>query len=387
VSDQSDNKLIPFRIVTHFDRARQELELAATVDEVKRIRDQSEALRQYAKQSRLSLDMQNRCAEIRIRAERRGGDMLKAMEKHPPGPIPMGDRSHDATDLPPSLADLGISKSQSSRWQAIASIPDQHFEDRVESLKATGKELTSSEMLSLAAYLQREKERQDRRHKAAASAATMEPDERVNVRHGDFRQVLSDMPDASVDLVLTDPLYSREYLPLWRDLAEFAARVLKPGHLLLTYSGQHYLPEILNMLSEHLNYVWMIAVKHRFPDNAFKQRIKNCWKPVLIFSNGEYQPTSERFWLHDYVERGGSFSTLKRHHPYEQGLEESIYLLQSLTYENDLIVDPFLGSGTTAVAATSLNRRFRGCDVDAHCVNETKRRLSEGVKDGGEMLP
>ena len=116
MSNQSDTKLIPFRsskesnVLTHFDRARQELEVAASVDEVKRIRDKAEALRQYAKQSRLSLDMQNRCAEIRIRAERRGGDMLREMEKHPPGPIPMGDRSHDATDLPPRLEDLGISK-------------------------------------------------------------------------------------------------------------------------------------------------------------------------------------------------------------------------------------------------------------------------------------
>ena len=137
--EQADNKLIPFRsskqtnILTHFDRARQELELAATVDEVKRIRDQAEALRQYARQQKLSLEMQNRCAEIKLRAERRAGDLLVDMEKHPPGPSSR-DRSHRGTD-PPRLVDLGISKNQSSRWQLISSIPEEQFEDRVELLK------------------------------------------------------------------------------------------------------------------------------------------------------------------------------------------------------------------------------------------------------------
>src|SRR5208283_2879638 len=162
MSDQS--KLIPFpqpeaSVLTHFDRARRELELAASIDEVKSIRDKAEALRLYAKQSRLSLDMQNRCAEIRIRAERRAGDMLKEMEKHPPGPIPTRDRCHDTIDLPPRLEELGISKSQSSRWQAIAAVPDEDFETNINDIKKDGREITSSEMLSFAKYLDRKRER------------------------------------------------------------------------------------------------------------------------------------------------------------------------------------------------------------------------------------
>ena len=74
MTDQPETNLIPFpqsdesTVLTHFNRARLELELAATIDEVKKIRDRAEALRLYAKQSRLSLEMQNRCAEIRIRS-------------------------------------------------------------------------------------------------------------------------------------------------------------------------------------------------------------------------------------------------------------------------------------------------------------------------------
>lgn len=57
----------------HFNKARQELELAKEIDEVKDIRDKAEALRVYIKQAGHSLDMQNQCAEIKIRAERKAG--------------------------------------------------------------------------------------------------------------------------------------------------------------------------------------------------------------------------------------------------------------------------------------------------------------------------
>jgi DNA modification methylase len=44
---------------------------------------------------------------------------------------------------------------------------------------------------------------------------------------------------------------------------------------------------------------------------------------------------------------------------------------------DELIVDPFLGSGTTAVAAVLEGRRFLGCDIDPGCVETTRRRLEQ----------
>ena len=41
----------------------------------------------------------------------------------------------------------------------------------------------------------------------------------------------------------------------------------------------------------------------------------------------------------------------------------------------ELIVDPFIGSGTTAVAAFLEGRRFLGCDLDPGCAETTRRRL------------
>ena len=63
-----------------FDQARQTLAQARTVDEVKDIRDRAEALRLYTRQAGEGLEMQNWCAEIKLRAERRVGELLRERE-------------------------------------------------------------------------------------------------------------------------------------------------------------------------------------------------------------------------------------------------------------------------------------------------------------------
>lgn len=63
----------------------------------------------------MAIQMQNQCAEIKARAERRAGELLREMEKAKGG-RPTENQSHDAT----SLSDIGINKSQSSRWQKLA---------------------------------------------------------------------------------------------------------------------------------------------------------------------------------------------------------------------------------------------------------------------------
>ena len=72
----------------------------------------------YAKAANLGRDMQNDAAEIKLEAEVRAGELLKAMEKR------HGARDRAAShDTIPLLPDLGIKPDQSSRWQRIASVP------------------------------------------------------------------------------------------------------------------------------------------------------------------------------------------------------------------------------------------------------------------------
>lgn len=127
--------------LTLIDQARNALAKAVLIDEVKDIRDKAEALRLYAKQSGDTLEMQNRCAEIKMRAERRAGEILREMkangQRHPGG---RQIESHDDTQ---TLEDMGISKTQSSRWQKLASIPERRFDEFVSDTKGRKEELTS----------------------------------------------------------------------------------------------------------------------------------------------------------------------------------------------------------------------------------------------------
>ena len=69
-----------------------------------------------------------RAIEIRIRAERRCGELLAEMEKAKRGPDERGQGSQRATAETRALSDLGISKTQASRWQKLAAVPEAEFE-------------------------------------------------------------------------------------------------------------------------------------------------------------------------------------------------------------------------------------------------------------------
>jgi 16S rRNA G966 N2-methylase RsmD len=71
---------------------------------------------------------------------------------------------------------------------------------------------------------------------------------------GDFRELSKDIADDSVSLIFTDPPYDTKSIPLFEQLAEVAARVLKPGGSVIAYCGQTQLPAVLAGMSKHLRY-------------------------------------------------------------------------------------------------------------------------------------
>jgi N6-adenosine-specific RNA methylase IME4 len=125
------------RHLTRYDAARRALAEAHRVDEAKSIRDTAVAAQAYAKQAQ-DTALIAMATEIRMRAERRCGELLREMAERKERRSKGGDRgnqhkeakSRDAT-LPPKLADLGINKTQSSRWQKLAALPDEQFERNV----------------------------------------------------------------------------------------------------------------------------------------------------------------------------------------------------------------------------------------------------------------
>src|SRR5258708_688856 len=105
----------PIKALVFYNTAKTWLEKASRIDEVQAIRNKAEAVRAYAMQA-LDRELQANAADIRMRAERKVGELLREMEKHPGGGVAGKHRSKGSTGAPPTLAELGISKDQSMRW-------------------------------------------------------------------------------------------------------------------------------------------------------------------------------------------------------------------------------------------------------------------------------
>ena len=129
-----------------YDAARRALAAAQSVDEVKDIRDKAEAMRAYARQAG-DKELQWWAAEIKLRAERRAGEMLKEMSD-------LGERvdAHGGAQKSSNkvqLDSIGVTNPQASRWQQEASVPDGEFEEWLDSHKGD-KVPTSSGLRNLA---------------------------------------------------------------------------------------------------------------------------------------------------------------------------------------------------------------------------------------------
>jgi SAM-dependent methyltransferase len=356
--------------LSRFEAVRYALEQARTVDEVKHIRDQAEALRLYAKQAGESLELQNQFGELKLLAERKAGKLLSAMEKNQ-GARGTGVRSQAVTTLP-RLKDIGISKMQSSRWQREASVPERVFARHIADVQDKGKELTSTGLLDLAKQLTKQAQRRKRCRAARAYAAKVKTPADQGVLLGDMGLLWDRLKDDSVDLVFTDPPWSN--LECYVRLAQLAAAKLKPGGLCLCYVGKHYLPRVLDAMRPHLEYWWIFGVRlagchYRAHDRG----IQTKWAALLAFHKGK-RPTLAEDLCDLLVEGGGRQKDL---HACQQSPSEAEYLIEKLAKPGGLVVDPFCGSGTIPAAAKKMGRRWLRVEIDPDHVAIARKRLAE----------
>lgn len=133
-----------------YEAARTALAEAHSVDEVKDIRDKAEAMAAYARQAK-DTEMVQWVTEIKVRAERRAGELLSQMKASGELATHGGDRKSKSRSEETNLNDVGITADQSSRWQQLASMSEEHFETAVATAKDTAGQVTTAFMLREAA--------------------------------------------------------------------------------------------------------------------------------------------------------------------------------------------------------------------------------------------
>ena len=392
-------------------------------------------MRAYAKQAHLSLGMQNKCAEIKIRCERRGGEILKETTK-----AGNPQWSHDATI--DRLEDIGISKSQSSRWQAISSIPEPIFESHISEITKDGdKELTSTEFLRLAKQIKMD----EKFDKLRQQVITTEHDNILTLGNAihcaNCVQFMEEMDANTVDLTVTSPPYDdlRDLVDEfdYESIARGLYRVTRPGGIVVwvvsdaTINGSEtgssfkqalYFKDIGFNLHDT-----MIYQKTGASYPSCQTRYSQCFEYMFVLSKG--RPKTFNPIMDDPKCWAGSFSGLSTRNKdgslssrilpnegmgasgkaqgteygfkprtniwrikngYGFGHKDDIAYLHPSTFPQqlctdhiitwsspgDLVFDPMVGSGTTCVSALLNNRRFIGVDISEEYCQIARKRLA-----------
>lgn len=192
----------------------------------------------------------------------------------------------------------------------------------------------------------------------------------AGIYHGDFRELSAEIPDNSVDLIFTDPPYDADAVPLYEDAARVAARILKPGGSFISYSGQRFLPDVYAGVGKHLRYWWTCAAVHEGGNQIMQKLGIRCgWKPIVWYvkdTRGDIQNV-----IVDAV-RG---DREKFAHEWQQAQNEAEHFIEKLCAADGLVVDFFLGGGTTAAATKRLGRRFIGFEINAASVEKSVARF------------
>lgn len=120
--------IAPLRV----EQARALLAQCRRIDEAKHIRDAAEAARIYYRQQSAAHDVQNDAAEIKLRAERRLGELLAEQketgERATQGSHRKKSQAGTSWAPPPTLRDMGIARMAAARWQDVAKVPEAKFE-------------------------------------------------------------------------------------------------------------------------------------------------------------------------------------------------------------------------------------------------------------------
>src|SRR5262249_22811697 len=135
------NEVVQLRPETQlqfYDAARRALAEAVNVDEVREIRDKAVALAKYAQMAR-DVSLEANALEIRVRAERRVGQMMAEQRDGPGlnqgGRRPRSETRVSPTQVSPSLAQAGIDHNLAARARVLAAIPERAFETRVSNIR------------------------------------------------------------------------------------------------------------------------------------------------------------------------------------------------------------------------------------------------------------
>lgn len=232
-----------------------------------------------------------------------------------------------------------------------------------------------------------------------------DPNWRKCILRGDSKDIIKRIPDNSIDFIFTDPPYnlgqhSTGNIPLpgrsamnndvaeW-DMIDFNpeewvdefVRILKPTGNLFIFTSYNQLGRWYNCLDHRFDTSnFMIWHKTNPAPKIFKAGFLNSCEMIFTCWNKKHTwnfiSQSE---MHNFIEspicmRPERLSSPK--HPAQKPVSILRKIIEIASNEGDIIFDPFMGVGSTGVAALSLDRRFIGVEIDETYFNAARERIN-----------
>ena len=208
-------------------------------------------------------------------------------------------------------------------------------------------------------------------------------EENVAIACGDCLDILKQIPDKSIDLVLTDPPYGisadkgiggfgssktdKHYNDNWDKVPNkiYFDEMLRVGKRVIIFGGNYFTDKL------PVNGHWICWDKKG--NVAFKNPYSDC---ELAYTNIPKKVVKK----YTLIQQGFiTDSKDKRVHPTQKPTELFKMILKDYSKKDDIILDPFIGSGTTAVACKDLGRKCIGIEISEEYVKIAIKRLSQEV--------
>ena len=232
----------------------------------------------------------------------------------------------------------------------------------------------------------------------------------IQLHNADCLDILKSIPDKSVDLIVTDPPYliSRQTNfdrgGSWNSLNDTKHRKTPPKfdfgewdkkELDLFFLFSQYYRVLKRSGSIICFYdIWKISDLKNAAETAKFKQLRLCkWEktnPIPINSKLNYLTNGTEYFItavkgskptfHSEYDKGIytypiCSGTERTAHPTQKPLNLISALIEKHSNNNDLILDPFMGSGTVGVACKNLNRKFIGVEIDTNYFSIAKQRI------------
>lgn len=234
----------------------------------------------------------------------------------------------------------------------------------------------------------------------------------INLMHGDCLELMKEIPDMSVDLVLTDPPYGTTackwdavipFEPMWAQVW----RVLKPNGAAVFTASQPFTSALVMSQVKRFKYQWVWDKKIPSGMSYARYQPMRQHEDVVVFYDGKTTYNAQKTLRDKPIKGGGmskgettnnqnlkalkktythknpttliSFDKIRRgaHHPTQKPVALMEYLIKTYTNEGETVLDFTMGSGTTGVACVKEGRSFIGIELDEDYFKIAKDRIEK----------